>query len=71
MNQIILISKDVLRQDNFSCYGSKVLNTPNIDDLAKNGTIFRHHYTAAPSSAMAYTCMFSGLFVHELNRNFQ
>ena len=68
MNQIILISKDVLRQDNFSCYGSKVFNTPNIDDLAKNGTIFRHHYTAAPSSAMAYTCMFSGLFVHELKR---
>ena len=68
MDQIILISKDVLRQDNFSCYGNKVFNTPNIDDLAKNGTIFRHHYTAAPSSAMAYTCMFSGLFAHELKR---
>ncbi|MCK4653404.1 MAG: sulfatase-like hydrolase/transferase [Candidatus Cloacimonetes bacterium] len=68
MNKIILISKDVLRQDNFSCYGSKVFNTPNIDDLAKKGTIFLHHYAAAPSTAMAFTCMFSGLNAFELNR---
>lgn len=67
-DKIILISKDVLRKDNFSCYGSKVFNTPNIDDLAMNGTIFRRHYTAAPSTAMAFTCMFSGLNAFELNR---
>lgn len=58
----------MLRQDSFSCYGSSVFQTPNIDELAGKGTIFKNHYTAAPSSAMAYTCMFSGLWVHELNR---
>lgn len=68
MDQIILISKDVLRQDDFSCYGSKVFSTPNIDALAKRGTIFQRHYTAAPSTAMAFTCMFSGLNAFELNR---
>ena len=66
--KIILISKDVLRADYLPVYGNKYWQTPNIDELAKKGTIFRKHYTAAPSSAMTYTCMFSGLFAHELNR---
>ncbi len=67
-NKIILISKDVLRTDYLPTYGNKYWETPNIDELAKEGTIFRKHYTAAPSSAMSYTCMFSGLFAHEIRR---
>lgn len=68
-DKVILISKDVLRADYLPVYGNKYWNTPNIDELAKKGTVFRRHYSAAPSSAMAYTCMFSGLFAHELDRS--
>ena len=31
--------------------------TPNIDELAKKGTVFNRHYTAAASTAMAFTSM--------------
>lgn len=69
MNNILLISKDVLKADYLSCYGGNKWETPNIDFLAKSGTIFRNCYTVAPSSNMAYTCMFSGLNPHELKRS--
>jgi arylsulfatase A-like enzyme len=69
MKDILLISKDVLKTDYLSCYGGNKWETPNIDKLAKIGTIFKNCYTVAPSSAMAYTCMFSGLNAYELKRS--
>ena len=68
MESILLISKDILRCDYLSCYGSELYHTPNIDKLAKKGTIFTNCYTPAPSTAMAVTCMFSGLNAYELDR---
>lgn len=70
MKNKLLISKDVLRADYLSCYGSNIYSTQNIDMLAKNGCIFKNFYTAAPSSGMAYTAMFSGLNIHEMNRSY-
>lgn len=69
LNQIILLSKDVLRADYLSPYGNRYWKTPHIAELAEKGTLFCKHYTAAPSSAMAYTCMFSGLNAYELERS--
>ncbi len=66
--KIVLLTKDALRADYLTQYGNLYNNTPNIDALAEKGTIFRRHYTAAPSSAMSYTSMFSGLYPHELKR---
>jgi arylsulfatase A-like enzyme len=66
----LLISKDVLRADYLSCYGSNIYKTPNIDKLAYNGTIFTRFYTAAPSSGMAYTAMFSGMDIYQMNRKY-
>ena len=70
MENILLISKEVLRKDYLSCYGSKVHYTPNIDKLAEKGTIFMNCYTTAPSTAMAVTSMFSGLNPYELDRGY-
>lgn len=67
-DKIVLLSKDILRADYLEPYGQKYWKTPNINKLAKEGTLFKKHYTAAPSSAMALTCMLSGLFAYELNR---
>jgi len=69
MENILLLSKEVLRKDYLGCYGSKHFKTPNIDRLAERGTIFTNYYTAAPSTAMAITCMFSGLNAYELDRH--
>lgn len=64
----ILITKDVLRADYLPIYGNKYWQMPEFNELAEKGTVFRKHYTSAPSSAMSYTSMFSGLYPHELNR---
>jgi len=68
MENILLISKEILRTDYLSCYGGKICRTTNIDKLAEKGTIFTDCYTPAPSTAMALTCMFSGLNAYELDR---
>ena len=66
---LILLTKDVLRSDYLSCYNSETsIATPNIDRLAKEGTKFNNFYSSAPSTAMAVTCMFSGLNAYELER---
>lgn len=68
MRNILLISKEILRPEYLSCYGGTLYKTPNIDSLADNGTIFTNFYTAAPSSAMGYTAMFTGLNLFETKR---
>ncbi len=60
MDHIVLISKDVLSVRYLPTYGNTYWKTPNIDALAAKGTVFRRHYTAAPSTAMAFTSMFTG-----------
>ena len=64
----ILITKDALRADYLSCYGGQYWKTPNIDELANKGTQFVRHYTAAPSTAMSVTSMFSEKYPHEIDR---
>ncbi len=68
MNHIVLVSKDAMLPDYLPQYGNKYWETPNIDDLAEKGTVFNQHYTAAPSTAMAFTSMFTGLFPYQLDR---
>ncbi len=63
----ILISKDALCLDYLHLYGKKKYQfaTPNIDELAKNGTLFTNYYCAAPSTVMAFYSMGTGQFAHE------
>lgn len=65
MNNIVLISKDILMPQYLPTYGNTYWKTPNIDELAAKGTVFKRHYTAAPSTAMAFTAMFTGKYPHE------
>ncbi len=69
-NSVILVSKDALGTFYLPVYGNKYWagKTPNMDELAKKGTVFKRHYTAAPSSAMSYFSMWTGVYAHETNR---
>ena len=67
-NRIALITKDATGKFYLPVYGNKYWKTPNIDELAEKGTVFQRHYTAAPSSAMSYTSMFTGLYPFETQR---
>ena len=68
-NSIILLTKDAFCTEYLPCYGNEYWKgqTPNIDELIAKGTLFTRFYTAAPSSAMAYLAMFTGLYPYEQN----
>ncbi len=68
MRKIILVTKDTLRSDDLPAYGNAYWKTPNLDALVAQGTLFQKHYTCAPSTAMAISSMFTGLYAHEFNR---
>lgn len=70
----LIITIDTLRPDRLSCYGSKFLQTPNIDSLAHRGVqfsrAFAHTPTTLPSHAnilLGTTPLYHG--VHD-NSNF-
>lgn len=65
MRHIVLVSKDATLPEYFGPYNSRYTKTPNIDELASKGTVFRKHYTAAPSTAMAFYAMFTGKYPYE------
>lgn len=66
-DNIIFITKDAFCKDYLPCYGNKYWSgyTPNIDELVKKGSVFKRHYTGAPSTVMSNMCMFTGLYPHE------
>jgi Sulfatase len=55
---VILISIDTLRADRLSSYGSK-RPTPNIDTLAKSGTLFSAVNAAAPLTLPSHVSLFT------------
>lgn len=44
----LLFMTDQQRADHLGCYGNTLLRTPNIDALAKSGSIFDRFYVSAP-----------------------
>ena len=61
MNKIIfLLSKDAMPLETLPIYGNKVFKTPNIDELASKGTVFKKHYATGASTAMSMSSMLTG-----------
>lgn len=56
---VILIVSDALRKDVLGCYGGDA-ETPNIDWLAQNGTMFENAYSTAPCTMPSSVSMFTG-----------
>ncbi|MEK6934948.1 MAG: sulfatase, partial [Nanoarchaeota archaeon] len=59
---IIIITSDSLRADHLGVYGYPYNTSPNIDNFAKDATIFKNAYSQAPwtlpSAAALYTSMY-------------
>ncbi len=68
MSRVLLISKDVLMKEYLPPYGQKEFHMPNVAELAAKGTVFHRHYTAAPSTAMAFTSMFTEKYAYQTDR---
>lgn len=57
---IMLIMCDQFRSDCLSILGHHTVKTPNLDDLAENGTIFTNAYSSVPSCIAARANLFTG-----------
>lgn len=67
---IIYILADDLGYADLGCYGQTKIETPNIDQLAKEGMMFTQHYSGsavcAPSRSVLLTGKHSGIPIFEI-----
>ncbi len=57
---VLLITIDTLRADKLGCYGSQVVQTPNIDALAKRGSLFTRAFAHNPLTLPSHANIFLG-----------
>ena len=57
---IVFILADDLGYGEVGAYGQEKIKTPNLDQLAKDGMRFTHHYTGAPVCAPARCVLMTG-----------
>ncbi len=62
-HHVVFIVIDQLRWDAMGCAGNKVVKTPNIDRLAREGTRLTRAYAACPVCVPARASMFTGTSV--------
>jgi arylsulfatase A-like enzyme/Tfp pilus assembly protein PilF len=61
-SNVVLITLDTLRSDRLSCYGSKGVDTPNIDAFAAEGVRFTNAASTAPLTLPAHASIMTGLY---------
>ncbi len=59
---IILIYADDLGYADVGVFGAKGFNTPNLDELAKNGIQFKDYYSAAPTCTPSRAALLTGCY---------
>lgn len=59
---ILLIVMDTVRQDHLSCYGYPRETTPNLDQLAGEGVLFKNAVSTAPWTLPSHASLFTGTF---------
>lgn len=60
----ILIYPDELRAESLRCYGHPLIQTPNIDALASEGTLFEQNYSAHPVCVASRCSLVTGWHPH-------
>jgi len=60
---IILAVADDLNLD-LGCYGNPVIKTPNLDRIAKEGTLFTHAFCTTASCSPSRSVILSGMYNH-------
>ncbi|MFV0503985.1 MAG: sulfatase [Lachnospirales bacterium] len=59
---ILLIMADQLRFNALGCYGNKEINTPNIDKIAIDGSIFDNHFIQNPVCSPSRCSILTGRY---------
>ena len=63
IRNVLFIMCDQLRWDYLSCYGNKVLHTPNIDALARRGVRFDRAYVQSAVCVPSRMSFYTGRYV--------
>ncbi len=58
---LLIVTIDTLRADHLSCYGSRVVLTPNIDSIAAGGLRFRRALSPVPLTLPSHASLFTGM----------
>ena len=61
---IVLIVSDDHGREAVGCYGNKVVHTPNIDALAKEGILFTNAFATVASCSPSRSVLLSGIYSH-------
>ena len=62
IRNVIIVTLDTTRADYLPAYGYTKLETPALDRLAREGTVFEQATTSVPLTLPAHCTMFTGLF---------
>jgi N-sulfoglucosamine sulfohydrolase len=63
---ILFFIADDASMKSFGAYGTKFINTPAVDKLAKEGAVFSNAYNCNPKCAPARACLVTGKFSWQL-----
>ena len=55
---VVLFMMDTQGARNMHCYGYRRPTTPNIDQIAKEGCLYEHHFVTAPWTLPVHASMF-------------
>lgn len=62
---ILILMSDEHRRDAMGCAGHGIVQTPHLDALADEGTLFRRAYTASPMCVPTRAALACGTYVHQ------
>ena len=64
MTNLLFITADQWRGDCLSSRGHQVIETPTLDALAADGTLFERHYANAVPCGPSRACLHTGMYLH-------
>jgi len=59
---LLVFTLDTVRADHIGAYGHSNAQTPNVDSLAKNGSLFQNCYTSIPITLPSHCSIFTGKY---------
>jgi arylsulfatase A-like enzyme len=63
---VLFITIDTLRADHLSCYGYSRNTSPNLDQFAKTGVLFRKAYCQMPTTGPSHASIFASKYPRKL-----
>lgn len=61
-DKIILITLDTTRADHLGCYGYQNIETPNLDQIALDGILFKNAICHVPTTLPSHSSIMTGLY---------